>query len=136
VAQRQNKKPGKIGRPRGPATPAAAAVARRNGRRNKAAQVPDAGAQPLDELDALRRMLARLDAATERLYTSRLGRRERDKEVRANARVMAALVPKARLRRAEATVRGELATIAKPLADPEMEPLPANEPHSDPEAED
>lgn len=114
------------GRPRGPATPAAAAVARRNGRKNRAKVPPDPAAQPRDELDAIRRQFTRLDAEAEALYAagSRVGRRERAKELRAIARAMGALVPKARLRRAELVVRGEAAEIAASGKDAPMEPVP------------
>jgi hypothetical protein len=113
-------------------TPAQRAASRRNGvaggqHGHKGGRPPDppppdpapsASAAPLDELDIIRRQLARLNAEADLLYApgSRIGRRERAKEHRA-------IVPKARLRRAELEVRGELEQIASPVGDPELEDL-------------
>lgn len=108
-------------------SPAIADAARRNGRKMRAAPPPaDPAEQPRDELDSIRRLLARLDAAAEALYdpARKLAWRERNRELRALARAMGSLVPKARLRRAELLVRGEAAQIAATGRDAPMEPVP------------
>lgn len=91
---------------------------------------PDPALQPRDELDSLRRQLARLDAEAEALYApgSKVGRRERAKELRAIARAMGSLIPKARLRKAELVVRGEAAAIAAAGKDAPLVPVPDTTP--------
>lgn len=85
--------------------------------------VPD-GELP-DELDALRRIYALLDASARAVAQDpKMTDRARRAELRQIARAMGALVPRARLRRAEKAVRDQHARI-QVAVDPAVEAAPA-----------
>jgi hypothetical protein len=109
------------GRPKGAKTRDRAALIR---------NYDELGDAPVDELEGIKwAFRANAVALREIMRDKKLSPEKRRAEIRTISRTMNALLPKARLRRAEAAVRGEAAAIERKV-DPLTEPVP--EAHQEP----
>jgi hypothetical protein len=88
----------------------------------------DLGDAPADELERLRWMSEALGVrARQVMLDTRMSDERRGGELRSLARAMNALVTRSRLRAAELAVRGEVAEMARPVADPPVGPRPGGD---------
>lgn len=117
------------------ASPRKAAAARRNGRkgaphgkkggRPRAPRWDYAVTEAPDTLDTIRKAVALLDRVMDEIIADqRMAPERKRQELRATAKALGPLVPKARLREAEEAVRGERDEMEQVTKDPPLEARP------------